>query len=240
MRPAWKSAIVALCSVCAITAQANLIINGSFENGNFSPNVSGTPGVMKLYNGATDITGWAVVGGGPSFQGDIVWERQDNPWAFHAAEGNRFPDLTGYAGDTLQPHGGIALQQTVNTLPGQYYLLSFDVGSSRAYTGTSPNPQIQVTVNGVPPIWTFTGNVSLPDDPGFNNHWQHAGFVFLASGTPAVISFMATTFGTDNVIDLDNVSLVAVPEPTTMIAGALLLVPFGASTLRMLRKKRAA
>jgi hypothetical protein len=31
-----------------------------------------------------------------------------------------------------------------------------------------------------------------------------------------------------------------VPEPTTMIAGALLLLPFGASTLRMLRKKRTA
>jgi len=29
----------------------------------------------------------------------------------------------------------------------------------------------------------------------------------------------------------------AVPEPTTVIAGALLLLPFGASTLRVLRKK---
>jgi hypothetical protein len=32
----------------------------------------------------------------------------------------------------------------------------------------------------------------------------------------------------------------AVPEPTTMIAGALLLLPFGASTIRILRKKIAA
>jgi hypothetical protein len=32
----------------------------------------------------------------------------------------------------------------------------------------------------------------------------------------------------------------AVPEPTTMIAGALLLLPFGASTLRILRKNRVA
>jgi hypothetical protein len=31
-----------------------------------------------------------------------------------------------------------------------------------------------------------------------------------------------------------------VPEPTTMIAGALLLLPFGASTLRVLRKRQAA
>lgn len=34
--------------------------------------------------------------------------------------------------------------------------------------------------------------------------------------------------------------LVIVPEPTTMIAGALLLLPFGASTLRILRRNRAA
>jgi hypothetical protein len=34
--------------------------------------------------------------------------------------------------------------------------------------------------------------------------------------------------------------LVVVPEPTTIIAGALLLLPFGVSTLRILRKKRAA
>jgi hypothetical protein len=32
---------------------------------------------------------------------------------------------------------------------------------------------------------------------------------------------------------------VAVPEPTTMIAGALLLLPFGASTLRVLRNRKA-
>ena len=32
----------------------------------------------------------------------------------------------------------------------------------------------------------------------------------------------------------------AVPEPTTVIAGALLLLPFGASTLRIMRKTRTA
>jgi hypothetical protein len=37
--------------------------------------------------------------------------------------------------------------------------------------------------------------------------------------------------------EFDNV---AVPEPTTMIAGALLLLPFGASTMRFLRKSRKA
>lgn len=37
-----------------------------------------------------------------------------------------------------------------------------------------------------------------------------------------------------------TVDVAAVPEPTTVIAGALLLLPFGASALRALRKNRAA
>jgi hypothetical protein len=37
-----------------------------------------------------------------------------------------------------------------------------------------------------------------------------------------------------------RVPIPVVPEPTTMIAGALLLLPFGASTLRMVRKNRTA
>jgi len=36
-----------------------------------------------------------------------------------------------------------------------------------------------------------------------------------------------------------NFQFTAVPEPTTMIAGALLLLPFGASTLRVLRRRAA-
>jgi hypothetical protein len=37
-----------------------------------------------------------------------------------------------------------------------------------------------------------------------------------------------------------NATLTAVPEPTTIISGALLLLPFGASTLRILRRNRTA
>jgi hypothetical protein len=51
----------------------------------------------------------------------------------------------------------------------------------------------------------------------------------------------------DNIIpasaNIDSITVpgvAPVPEPTTMIAGALLLLPFGASTLRILRKKQTA
>ena len=37
-----------------------------------------------------------------------------------------------------------------------------------------------------------------------------------------------------------NFQFSPVPEPTTMVAGAMLLLPFGFSTLRMFRKTRTA
>jgi hypothetical protein len=37
-----------------------------------------------------------------------------------------------------------------------------------------------------------------------------------------------------------SISLAPVPEPTTIISGVLMLLPFGASTLRILRKRQAA
>jgi hypothetical protein len=47
--------------------------------------------------------------------------------------------------------------------------------------------------------------------------------------------------GTSNTeFNVSEIELQVVPEPTTMIAGALLLLPFGASTLRLLRKNRKA
>jgi hypothetical protein len=48
----------------------------------------------------------------------------------------------------------------------------------------------------------------------------------------------------DGSVDINSITVgayvAAVPEPTTIIAGAMLLLPFGASTLRILRKSRAA
>jgi len=63
-------------------------------------------------------------------------------------------------------------------------------------------------------IITYDGSgVASVPAPGEDRSWNNAGFT-----------------ATD----------VPVPEPTTMIAGALLLLPFGASTLRMLRKRQTA
>ncbi len=59
---------------------------------------------------------------------------------------------------------------------------------------------------------SVTGNELVPTDPTAQGMILMGGY---ANGSP-------------------------VPEPTTIIAGALMLLPFGASTLRILRKNRAA
>jgi hypothetical protein len=221
-----------LSSVLAATAFANadLISNGSFENGSFSPN-TGDSGTMKLPNLSTAITGWQVMN---QSGGDITWESNANPWGLKASNLDKFIDLTGYDNDSTFPKGGIQLVQTVPTEAGHLYKLTFDVGSSKAYD--TLNPVVQVSVNGTPGSYTFTGNVNLNDDSPAKNHWQTANFTFTAQG-PTILAFTAWTPGTDRVILLDNVTLSAVPEPATVLAGALLLLPLGVSSLRIVRRK---
>ena len=171
--------------------------------------------------------------------GDISW--QDNSdIVYYASDGSKFLDLTGWNNDYSYPHGGIALNQTITTIPGQQYLLSFDVGSSRYYNWGNV-PQVTVTINGNPSTFIFNSNALLPDTTGFRNSWEHTAFTFIASGEALDLSFQGTTPNPILTIFLDNVSLVAVPEPSTFIAGVLeLLLPFGACILWSLRKNRTA
>lgn len=67
--------------------------------------------------------------------------------------------------------------------------------------------------------------------------YVHYSYLFTYTGGPSVVAF-GWSDGLERVF-VDDASLVAVPEPTTIIAGALLLLPFGASTLRFIRRSRA-
>jgi hypothetical protein len=86
---------------------------------------------------------------------------------------------------------------------------------------------------------------------GADPDWLYLGSATVAPGFSVLGSYYSvTSSGTDATWNNINYSgppngfhgpdLRAVPEPTTMIAGALLLLPFGASTLRILRRTRTA
>ena len=56
--------------------------------------------------------------------------------------------------------------------------------------------------------------------------------IYSSYGAPAVDLAGLTASG--------NIPMVQVPEPSNLVAGALLLLPFGAITLRLLRRGRRA
>jgi hypothetical protein len=65
-------------------------------------------------------------------------------------------------------------------------------------------------------------------------------FWSIANSTSTQLTFMDLTGFDSNAGWIDNVSLVPAPEPTTYIAGALLLLPLAANSIRSLWIKRPA
>ena len=99
----------------ASIAQANLVTNGSFEEGSWM-NTSG--GWMQLNPGDSSMTGWTVV------DQYIAWG--DDPPGFPAVDGDRLLDMSGFAADS--PNSKV--QQTLTTVIGQQYLFSIQMTHS--------------------------------------------------------------------------------------------------------------
>ena len=205
-----KGAVLALAmSVISGSASAvQLIVNGGFEFGNFTPdpnplNVDKTYDTIR-WNGPQDLTGWTV--GAPT---SLVWGLNAKDINVHSGVG--FVDFTGI-GDTL-PHG--ILNQTISTIVGQPYNLS--VFATQDFGGTG----FDVFANGVPLV--------LAGSPGFWNYsptgatWNQLTSTFTALGTSTTITIAGhATASTVFMIGLDDVSVdgpgvAAVPGP---IAGA--------------------
>jgi hypothetical protein len=187
-----------------ISSQAvNLLVNGSFESGNFIPPADDT---MPLTIGATDMTGWTVK------VADLAWIGPSNPFHLTASQGGYFLDLSGYH-DSM-PYAGV--QQTVATIIGAQYRLSFDIGTDPAYDSAG----VGVTVTGVIAPNPF---VSTPSTP---NRWQTFTFDFTAASTSTTIELDGYGTTNEKYVGLDNVGLEVIPEPSalTLIAGPGLLV----------------
>ena len=216
-----------------LPAGASLVLNGDFEQ----PNLGGTGNYYGV--GSTAVTGWTVVGsGGVTIhhvnQISLLWPNNNS----------QFMDLTGNSG------GGGVRSAAIATLPGQTYLVTFDaVNGSRWYNAGQQNvpyygPVLTLQASGgASATYSSAADMppgSLPVPPAGNLIPVVLSYQFVATGTATTLTFMDVTGTDSNAGWIDNVSILAVPEPTTMIAAALLLLPFGASTLRMLRKSRKA
>lgn len=132
-------------------------------------------------------------------------------------------------------YGTVSQTLTTDLLPNTTYTLSIWVGGR--YDGYNPGTDYSMGLYGgaallasVTPVTPLTGS------------WTDltATYTTGSSVTPSTPLGISISTPTEQ-LDFDDVTLSAitpVPEPTTMISGALLLLPFGASTLRILRKGR--
>ncbi len=193
------------------------VLNFDFETPNISS--TGTPfGTGAFYQtlnaGSPVLTSWTI--GGSTI--DIVRQGTD----YLAFSGAQYVDLAGSPGPG-------SVSQVFSVPAAGTYLLSFAIANN-------------------PGIGTSTVNVSVSDTSGslFANTYNHTGSTANALGwTFTTVPFIATAPGniTINFADptggnagtfLDDVTVVAaVPEPTTVAAGALLLGMVG---LRLRRR----
>ena len=190
----------------------NLISNGSFESG--SNGAALGDWVMEA-PGSTDITGWSVV------STNIDWV--NGFWL--AADGTHSLDLNGNLGPS-----GVA--QTIATVPGQLYHLSFsfsgnpNLGTERGIAG---DLLASLSVSAGPVSNEFAFDV-LPTQSNANMDWVTASFDFTADSNATLVQFISTTTlplfprtsgdpPTPNCCYgpvIDNVSVTDVPEPSSL------------------------
>ena len=178
--------------LAALAAPVDLIVNGSFED-NLMAN-----GNWDVYYGTTALAGWSAGANGVELRNNI---------AGTALAGVNYVELDTYNNSSIS--------QTVSTVAGQWYALSFNY-SNRADTA--------VDTNGL--SWSFGSAAgtapALPAVTG-DHSWATFNTLVQATSSSTVLNFAALGNSDGLGTSLDKVSLTtAVPEPQTyalMLAG---------------------
>jgi len=170
-------------------ANANLIVNGGFEQINETSGQGGH--AWGVYD---QIPGWQTISGsGIEVQNNV---------AGTAFEGSSHVEL--------DSHDNSAMRQYIDTVLGASYTLSF------AY---SPRPGNGADTTGIELLWngnllaTLAGSGVGQSD----TVWTQYSYVVKATGTSSALGFRA--IGTSDSLGgyLDDVKMSAVPEPMTML-----------------------
>jgi hypothetical protein len=130
--------------------------------------------------------------------------------------------------------GQLNIFDGVNTLTGnvswnQIHLVSNGQG------GISDS--LSVNLTGIAYTGANADLLALASQPNNGN----LNLTFQFSGTDPTLTGLFAGTGTQSVSysgSISSAASTAVPEPSTVVAGALLLLPFGVSTLRILRKHK--
>jgi len=182
-------------------------------------------GNFSRVNDASDIQ-WTGLNGGATF--DAVYAGASQALYTAGLAGTPTSFILGEPGSTgtIPSRSGSVVNYTPVSQP---FLFEDQANGTLAYSDPT------LSSGGVDRMVTFavTGYLATP---GVDSSWT----AFSDGTTHYVIAFEDGTDFDFNDLVVEVSGVTPVPEPTTMIAGALLLLPFGASTLRILRKKQTA
>lgn len=219
---------VALPLACVSATQAAIELN--FETPSL-PSV-GNEQLLNYYNGGTDQYGNTGPNYGISFGTDALALGQ-----YPAAPGSN----TGN-----EPDGGNALIFLTGTGDLMNVAAGFTTGFSFYYDCPANLTGSINVYSGINGTGTLLASLTLPGtsvnstEPFFGN-WTPIGVAF--SGTAESVDFSGTANEiafSDVTLDSSTPILNPVPEPTTVLSGALLMLPLGWSALRKIRANRAA
>jgi choice-of-anchor C domain-containing protein len=203
-----------LCSfLCCLgfespASAANLIVNGSFEEGDFKSNIVGL-NFARLNPGSSALTAWTVDGRG------IDWHNTNEMKL--PSDGNYLVDLN------LDGTSSGSLSQTFSTTPGQFYNLDFYLaGPEIANNSAFPNPrQVRVEIGGVNQIF------STPSSNHLALKWQLHQLNFQATVNQTTLKFSSLNNSGFWGPALDNVSVVKSSQSIPESSSHLSIIIFG-------------
>jgi len=206
----------------AMSASASVTISGSdFNNpalvGSYNGTyVAGSPGYMHLAYASPDVDAVVGVKGPLGTLNSLSMSFQ-------------YSNLTSSGNDVPFAAFGISDNGLWNGSGNQFLIISLEGNQLNGATAVHVWND-QTGAEYLPSLWGSTLN-SILGVNGFGNMQVMRAYAYVGDEGAASGS-----------VDINSITVGAyeVPEPTTMIAGALLLLPFGASTIRKFRKTRTA
>jgi hypothetical protein len=200
----------ALCLAGSSATAANLFVNGSFE----TPTLT----YQLLGGGSTAITGWTTVLSGAEHFGPAAYGLGV------AADGLMAVDLANF---TYLSGGG--LEQSVATVVGQSYDVSFAAGNSLS-SGRTGTGIVKVTIDGAT---TYSFNTAVATTAAMA--WENRSFSFVATGTSTVVRFWNDQNPLNHFAVIDAASVQAAPVPE---AQSWLMLGAGLAVVGAVLRKR--
>lgn len=202
-------AVAALIGLGGTSAYAAPFTNGSFEL--HDPSIESDTSEPLVFAGQTLLPGWDVLVGSINYVRFNRWQPADGSYSI---------DLNGERSDAY------AIAQTFDTLAGQQYAVSFALAGN---PDDAPSVKsLVVSAAGQSATFTF----DTVSHTRANMQWLTQSFTFTATGPSTTLRFDSLTSGPYGPA-LDNVSVVAVPEPSLIS-----LVAAGSGLLWIKQRRR--